>query len=413
MPRSSLESIPLTAPTHEISSTTSHSAIVTGARCSASSASGASRPWAGASPTSWPRSRACGPRSNGAAPRFEAALGFEEGRAALDRNADALFGPRPPERVPRIMVTLPSEAAGDYDLVAHLLGQGMDIARINGAHDDPEAWARMVGNVRKAASEVGRPCRISMDLPGPKLRTCALAPGPQVVKLRPARSARRPYEPAAVTLGGCAAPPSRDAGAVVPVDPTWLGRRHRGDVIALVDTRGSRRQLRVVDAAPGTCVVEAWDTTYLEAGATLSCDDDTTLVGPLRPVAQSHLLRIGDPLVLTRDPGPWTAWRHGQPGCARIGCSLPAVFGAAHVGQRVVLDDGRLTAVIERVTPDEIGLRILTASPSGSGLHAEKGINLPDTELLPRRGDGHGSAAARARRRAGRHGRALVPAPRA
>jgi len=44
-------------------------------------------------------------------------LSFEAGRAALDRNTDALFGPRPQGRVPRVMVTLPSEAATDYQLV--------------------------------------------------------------------------------------------------------------------------------------------------------------------------------------------------------------------------------------------------------------------------------------------------------
>ena len=92
-------------------------------------------------------------------------LSFEEGRAALDRNTDALFGPRPRGRVPRVMVTLPSEAATDHLLVRHLVSSGMDVARINGAHDDPDRWEEMARNVRKAAVEVGRPCRISMDLP--------------------------------------------------------------------------------------------------------------------------------------------------------------------------------------------------------------------------------------------------------
>ena len=56
-------------------------------------------------------------------------------------------------------------------LVRHLVSSGMDVARINGAHDDPDAWEKMARNVRKASDEVDRPCRISMDLPGPKLRT--------------------------------------------------------------------------------------------------------------------------------------------------------------------------------------------------------------------------------------------------
>ena len=140
---------------------------------------------------------------DGTAPRFgPAILSFEEGRAALDHNTDALFGPRPAGRVPRIMVTLPSEAADDYPLVRNLVSKGMDVARVNGAHDGPDEWERMARHVRAASAEVGRRCQISMDLPGPKLRTGPLTDGPQVLKLRPERDLRgRPVAPALVSLG--------------------------------------------------------------------------------------------------------------------------------------------------------------------------------------------------------------------
>jgi pyruvate kinase len=321
---------------------------------------------------------------DGRVPRFgPATLSFEEGRAALDRNTDALFGPRPTGRVPRVMVTLPSEAAGDYRLVRHLVAEGMDVARINGAHDDPDAWERMALHVRRASEETGRLCRVSMDLPGPKLRTGPLAEGPRVVKLRPQRDLRgvpvMPALAALAALGPDAGPPGPDPA--LPVDPPWVDRRHPGDVVAMVDTRGSPRTLRVVDAAPGRCVVEVWDTTYVETGAELSCDGDATRVGRLPIIPQYHLLRTGDPLVLTRDLEPAVPWRHGQPGCARIGCTLGAAFEATQVGQPVVLDDGRMTGIIENVDADEFRVRILTASPTGSKLRAEKGINLPKTDL--------------------------------
>jgi pyruvate kinase len=318
---------------------------------------------------------------DGRAPRFgPTTLSFQEGRAALDRNTDALFGPRPPGRVPRVMVTLPSEAADDYRLVRHLVAEGMDVARINGAHDDPDAWERMARHVRQASEETGRLCRVSMDLPGPKLRTGPIVDGPQVVKLRPERDMRGvAVAPARATLVPGSGPPGPTPA--LPVDPSWVERRHPGDAVTMVDTRGSARTLRVVDATPGGCMVEVWDTTYVETGAMLSCDGDTTGVGPLAVIPQYHLLHGGDQLVLTRDLDPAVPWRHGQPGCARIGCTLEAAFEAAQVGQRVVLDDGKMTGVIESVDADELRLRILTASPRGSKLRAEKGINLPETDL--------------------------------
>jgi pyruvate kinase len=318
---------------------------------------------------------------DGTTARFgPATLTFEEGRAALDHNTDALFGPRPPGRVPRIVVTLPSEAADDYPLVRHLVAQGMDVARINGAHDDPDAWVRMARHVRQASTENGRSCRISVDLPGPKLRTGPLVDGPRIVKLRPERDRRGvPVTPALATL--VAGPGSGGPAPAILVDPSWIDRRHPGDVVDMVDTRGSPRALHVIDTASGRCVVEVWDTTYVENGVTLSCNDDPTSVDRLGTTPQYHLLHSGDPLVLTRDLNPAVPWCHGQPGCARIGCTLAAAFEAARVGQRAILDDGKMTAVIESVAADELRLRILTASPKGSKLRAEKGVNLPETDL--------------------------------
>ena len=310
-----------------------------------------------------------------------ASLSFEAGRAALDRNTDALFGPRPHGRVPRVMVTLPTEAATDYELVHHLVASGMDVARINGAHDGPEVWEAMARNVRKASHEVARPCRISMDLPGPKLRTGPLLDGPRVVRLRPERDLRGvPVAPVLLTLVGEPLCPGAPAPAV-PVDPGWLARRQAGDNVDVVDTRGSRRRLRVVACQPGQAATEVWDTTYLETGSELCCGADRTPVGAMPAVPQYHLLRAGDRLCLTESLEPAQPWAHGQPGLARIGCTLPAALAAAAPGQHVVLDDGKITGVVEGVGPGEVVVRIESAGPRGSRLRAEKGINLPDADL--------------------------------
>ena len=305
---------------------------------------------------------------------------FDEGRRALDRNTDSLFGPRPHDRVTRIMVTLPSEAAQDAVLVRHLVSRGMDVARINGAHDGPEQWEQMAEHVRRASREVGRPCRVSMDLPGPKLRTTGFVDGPQVVRLRPRRDLRGlPVSPAVIELTAAGA--ANDSPGGLPVDPAWLARRRTGDVIRLADTRGSRRALRVVQSAPTLCSVEVWDTTYVETGTMLACGRDRTGVGQLPHRAQFHVLRPGDCLVLTATTEPVEPWHSGQPGCARIGCSEPRALSAARVGQRVLLDDGKIDGIVESTATDELRVRILRASRSGSRLRGAKGINLPDTDL--------------------------------
>lgn len=99
---------------------------------------------------------------------------FLRGYRLLERQTRAVLGPQPPHRRVRIMVTLPTQAADDPALVNRLVAGGMNIARINCAHDDPQAWAAMIAHVRSAARDLGRPCRIHMDLGGPKNRTGAV-----------------------------------------------------------------------------------------------------------------------------------------------------------------------------------------------------------------------------------------------
>jgi pyruvate kinase len=101
---------------------------------------------------------------------------FFRGERLLRHQTEAVFGKAPANRRVRIMVTLPTQAASDYDLIRDLVERGMDCARINCAHDTPDQWEAMIVHVERAAKEVGRHCRIAMDLAGPKVRTADVLP---------------------------------------------------------------------------------------------------------------------------------------------------------------------------------------------------------------------------------------------
>jgi pyruvate kinase len=96
---------------------------------------------------------------------------FTESQTIVDANAALLLGPTAnPERDTRIMVTLPSEAATDSEIVREILNAGAEILRINTAHDDRAAWAKMIRFARGHEKKLGRRVGIAMDLGGPKLR---------------------------------------------------------------------------------------------------------------------------------------------------------------------------------------------------------------------------------------------------
>ena len=334
-----------------------------------------------------------------AAHRTEAAVSFEGGGRLLEDNTAALLGAAPAGRSTRILVTMPSEAAGDLALVRRLVDAGMDCARVNCAHDDEATWKAIAGNVRRAAGAAGRSCAVLMDIPGPKLRTGPVQPGPRVVRLRPRRDARGiPVVPALARLVGTAegdrplAMPAlrSEAGQppLIPVALQWLGDLRAGDAISLCDTRRSPRRLRVLEADGTTALVAADDTTYLETGECLTAPGGArSTVGQLPPVEQALVLCPGDLLTLTADLSPVPPVGHagdrpdGATLRARIGTTLPEVLAAVGVGDRVFFDEGRIQGTVVECRPGEIDLTIAAASPGGSRLRAEKGINFPDSAL--------------------------------
>ena len=121
----------------------------------------------------------------GAGPQAEPRpAAFFRGNEQLRENTELALGPAPQGRGVRIMVTLPTEAATEYELVRGLLAGGTDLVRINCGHDDAEVWRSMVEYVRRAGRELGRSCRVCMDLSGPRARTGEVV-APSHLRLRP------------------------------------------------------------------------------------------------------------------------------------------------------------------------------------------------------------------------------------
>jgi pyruvate kinase len=319
-------------------------------------------------------------------PPCRARVALADGHELLVANATALLGSPVGTRGTRIMVTLPTTAATDAELVTQMTASGMDVARVNCAHDGPETWTSMIDHVRSTRRPNGRRPRVAMDLAGPKLRTGALHPGPRVVRISPRRDRLGNVStPALVWLGaesGNSGSPPRVT--VVPVDDAeWIAQRRPGDRIDFVDSRKAARHWVVVEARPDGCLATATQTAYVTTGLVLvvtnGTGDDAVAVGELPEVEQVHRVEAGDHVTLTRTLDAAVPTAAGNP--HRIGCTLPEVFDQAEPGEHVWIDDGKIGAVVVRVTSDEIDLRVTDVRPGGVKLKAGKGINFPETDL--------------------------------
>ena len=317
---------------------------------------------------------------------------FPPGEKRLQLHAHALLGEPPAERAVPIMVTLPSVASGDYGYVRDLLTAGMDLARINCAHDSPETWLGMIRNVRRACDELGKPCRIMMDLGGPKFRTGLLQPGPRVLRLRPRRDALgRVLAPRRVRCVPDDEPWTGTKSAVVPVPRRAIELAEIGDVLRFRDARGRRRKPAVVVKDDKGLILELYRTAYIETGLSfqlVSCkssDKAEFEFGKLPPAEQPIVLHIGDMLILTKGGAPGSAAvldKNNEVSVpARVSCRPVEIFDQVSVEDPVSLDDGRIEGVAEKVSGDEITVRITRSKPTGSRLRSNKGINFPETDL--------------------------------
>jgi pyruvate kinase len=302
----------------------------------------------------------------------------------------SLLGVRRPGLGAHIVVTLPDDALTDTRLIESLLRAGMSVARINCGQNTSEVWKAVIDNVRRASRTTGVPCRILMDLSGPKLRTGKMMRGPRIIRIRPDRDELgRTTKPAKVWLGAAAGDPGF-AYPVLPVSPKWLQTLRFGSRISFVDLRGKKRSLIVGRAFRGGRFALVHDTALLQTGTVLKYTDPrgkrhTTHLDVLPCIEAKIELKPGDTLRIHKAflPGE-SARRDARGRCtepAHISCTMPEVFGCVRRGEPVVFDNGIAEGIITRTMKDEFLVRIHKISGASAKLRAEKGINLPRTRL--------------------------------
>ena len=102
--------------------------------------------------------------------RNKSVVDFATASKLQEKHAEELLGKFPNQDRPHIMVTFSTEMIKDRKLVEEMLNEGMSVARINCAHDSSEDWMKMINVLRKAIAKTGKPCKIYMDIAGPKIR---------------------------------------------------------------------------------------------------------------------------------------------------------------------------------------------------------------------------------------------------
>jgi len=318
---------------------------------------------------------------------------FDVGQSLLDEHAVELLGPKPVDRPVWTTITMSTEAATDPKLIRELLMAGMDVMRINCARDDHRAWGAMIRNLHAAENELGRSCRIWMDLAGPKLRTGHIDTDPGVVKIRPKRNTHgEVVMPARVWLTpiDAAEMPPDQADAAIPIEDELVAKSHAGDVLTFNDTRDRTRMLEIVQEVGASRWATSEQTAYLQSNSVvdLCVWDGTVIAGRVGSIAGADtpiVVKVGETLILTPEGKAGQAAEYGPDGeflrPAQVPVLLAEAFGNVRSGERIFFDDGRIGGVIREAASDRIEVEITYAREQRSKLRSDRGINLPDSQL--------------------------------
>ncbi|MEM9672984.1 MAG: pyruvate kinase [Cyclobacteriaceae bacterium] len=312
---------------------------------------------------------------------------IKEGKKRLRNHTKELLGYRSKGRRVRIMVTQPSEAAHNYQMVHDMVKNGMNCARINCAHDGPEAWEKMILNIKKASEALNRKVKITMDLAGPKIRTGAIVPGAKVRKFSADRDETgHLVNPAQIVLVPYLTETSEKS--TIPVGEEWLKRLRKGDELTLIDTRDKKRKLRISQTQERQAVASCDETVYIGTGTILHPhrdDLEEIAVGELPPVERSITLKVNDVITIHQEGTPGEPAAEDEVGTlirpAHISCQLPEVFSTVRPGEAILFDDGKIEGIVEAIHPTQFDVRITRAKENGTRLKAEKGINFPATDM--------------------------------
>ena len=312
---------------------------------------------------------------------------FLAGEKILARNTEQLFGAEARHGV-RIMVTLPSQAADDADLLEGLIRAGMTCARINCAHDSVREWSRMIGNLEAARHRTARSCRLFMDLAGHKVRTGEVRRRHKALEIEWEETRAPVIEISDGFLRSEPVGKGRKRKWHLALDTAVVDRLHDHQELLFVDVLGRERRLRVAVTGTARFFHAALDGPAHIDQTTAFHDPGTGETFLARGFdTRPAKIRVfeGDRLRLSAAPTPGEPARLDPAGNviepARVPCAEPRVFDQLSVGESVWIDDGKIGARVQQIDSDGALLEIEHAGPQGKTIKPDKGLNFPDTPL--------------------------------
>ena len=347
-------------------------------------------------------------------------ISFKEAQLNIFNRSTLLLGRPRKGRTTRIMVTIDIDIAHQPHLLEQLLINGMDIARINCAYDTEKEWKIIINSIRNAeerliqkGQEIGRKCRIVMDLTGPKIRIGSMRLASIPLKITVQKDI---YGKAVKLIEGFLDSEAKYTERInlVGVPSSFiiaisngknqLASLRIGERLTLYDSRGRFRTIIVLEKINQSRIRIGIDKTlYLKEGLILQREKNNLnnfhiennnqnlsqlsssevgnklVVGPIRPQSIELEVKSGDRLLIYKNHVEGHPATITSP--AGISCNMPEVLNKIQINHRVLIDDGKIASRVKSINDDYIELEIVYPEDTTAKIRSDKGLNFPDSNL--------------------------------
>ncbi len=322
-------------------------------------------------------------------------LSITDAIATASSNSKQLFGGKTSSKLSKqstgVMVTLPSHAAQNSGhLIRGLADAGVNVFRINTAHDDAKTWLKMADVIAQINEERDSRSKINIfvDLAGPKIRTGKIRKldlpvimgsnkREKEVFIRCKHEMTQPESIDAVTF--------QEIPAQIAVEESFFKMIIEKRLLKVVDTNGKNALITITSLSDHEARGILNRKIYLNTKSTIHQKQHTGTVRNLAKQSEPIRLFIDDKLIITEveAEGHAAMRKPVEDGVkpALISCSFQGISSHISIGEQVFIDDGKIGLQVIEKREKAIVCRVIQAKRGGTLLKEEKGINFPDTYI--------------------------------
>jgi pyruvate kinase len=317
----------------------------------------------------------------------DASLSFKQAQDIMMKKS-LVFGAKDSKVKTNIMVTLPSEAKDSPLIIKDLISHDTAVLRINTAHDDTIAWAKIAQTIKAENKLQNKDTKIYVDLAGPKNRTGKISK--DIIPFKIGSKEGEKVEIVCISTKGSLTKEKSFDGketASLVVDEYFYQNLLKSKKLSIQDIEKDKKQTfkLQIEGEKLFAIVDKkltiFQNTILKSKTT-----DTILESNLHNFeTKPTVIRLfrDDKIIITplEIEGSANYEYEKTPYAGIIHCSNKEIFPYVKLDDEIFIDDGKIGCKVTKHFPIGLECSVFIAKENGTLLKEEKGINFPNTDL--------------------------------